>query len=128
MSCGTNCASCSGCCGGGCGGGCGSELFLTEIELELLSKFAQIPFLPVGSKGDREEPIYREEQDHPEGDYTQNLLWLKLKGLITIDYDLPLSGCDYANYADCRLKGSMALTAAGQRTIDLLEIQGPDEY
>lgn len=123
MGCGTNCASCSGCCGGGCGG----ELFLTEIEVELLSRFAQIPFLPVGSRGDRKEPLYREESSHSEGDYTQNLLWLKLKGLITIDYDLPLTGFDYAAYPDCRLKGSMALTSAGQRTVELLEIQGLEE-
>lgn len=122
--CGSKCSSCSGCCGGGCGG----ELFLTQTELELLGRFAQIPFLPVGSKGDREEPLYREEDKYTPAEYTQTLLWLKLKGLITIDYDLPLTGFDYANYADCRLKGSMALTAAGQRAIDLLEIQGMDEY
>lgn len=124
MGCGDNCASCSGCCGGGCGG----ELFLTETELELLARFAQLSFLPVGSRGDREEPLYREEQTRSEGEYTQTLLWLKLKGLITIDYDLPLAGFDYAAYADCRLKGSMALTAAGQQTLELLDVQGMEEY
>ena len=101
---------------------------MTEGELDLLARFAQIPFLPVGSQGDREEPLYREEDKYSPAEYTQTLLWLKLKGLITIDYDLPLKGFDYADYADCRLKGSMALTAAGQRAIELLDVQGMDEY
>ena len=121
MNCGSKCDGCTGC----CGGGCGSELYLTPEEVALLGRFAQTPFLPVASRGDREEPVCREEgrEEKPE-----TLLWLKLKGLITLDYDLPLTGFDYeTRYTDCRLRGSMALTCRGQEAVDFLEIQGVEE-
>lgn len=116
----TNCSGCSSC--GGCGG-CRSEYSLTEGEIAILNELAEIPFLPIARKHDGETPVYlsggREISD--------DLMWLKLKGLISLDYDIPLSGCDYADYAKFPVKGSMALTAAGQSVVEALEIQGVSE-
>ena len=109
MGCGANCG--GGGCGGGCGG-CGRELWLTEGEVALLMRFAQIP-------------IYLEEGDASL--YSGLLQSLALKGLITIDYHIPLSGFDYAAYEGYPCRGSMALTAEGQRAVELLEIQGAEE-
>ena len=127
MSCGES--SCgNGCCGscGSCGGG-GRELWVTPGEIELLERFAQFAFLPVARKWDSEVPMYLE--DGPE----KAVLWgdlltaMQFKGLISIDYDLPLSGFDYAGYEAYPCRGSMALTAEGQRAIEILEIQGAEE-
>ena len=52
---------------------------------------------------------------------------MQFKGLISIDYDQPLSGFDYAGYEAYPCRGSMALTAEGQRAIEILEIQGAEE-
>ena len=52
------CESCSGSCGG-----CAKELTLTEGEVEMLRKLAQIPFLPIARKIDDATPIYLEDQD-----------------------------------------------------------------
>ena len=127
MSCGES--SCgNGCCGSGgsCGGG-GRELWVTPGEIELLERFAQFAFLPVARKWDSEVPMYLE--DGPE----KAVLWgdlltaMQFKGLISIDYDQPLSGFDYAGYEAYPCRGSMALTAEGQRAIEILEIQGAEE-
>ena len=127
MSCGES--SCgNGCCGscGSCGGG-GRELWVTPGEIELLERFAQFAFLPVARKWDSEVPMYLE--DGPE----KAVLWgdlltaMQFKGLISIAYDQPLSGCDYAGYEAYPCRGSMALTAEGQRAIEILEIQGAEE-
>jgi hypothetical protein len=53
-------------------------------------------------------------------------MWLKLKGLISIDYDLPLQNYDYSAYASFPIKGSMALTASGQAVLEALDIQGAE--
>ena len=128
MSCGG--ASCGdGCCGscGSCGGSGGRELWVTPGEIELLERFAQYAFLPVARKWDSEIPVYLE--DGPE----KAVLWgdlltaMQFKGLINIDYDLPLAGFDYAGYEGYPCRGSMALTAEGQRAIEILEIQGAEE-
>lgn len=112
---------------GNCGscGGCGADwsLALTEAELALLERLAQTPFLPVG-KALGEYPIYREEQDRSPEEYGKAVLGLDLKGLVRLDYDLPLSGFDYGAYQDCPLRGSMALTARGQAVVEQIEIQG----
>ena len=127
MSCGES--SCgNGCCGscGSCGSG-GRELWVTPGEIELLERFAQFAFLPVARKWDSEVPMYLE--DGPE----KAVLWgdlltaMQFKGLISIDYDQPLSGFDYAGYEAYPCRGSMALTAEGQRAIEILEIQGAEE-
>ena len=49
------------------------------------------------------------------------------RGLIRVDYDIPLLNYDYAEYRAYPLHGSMALTMRGQEIIELLEIQGLEE-
>ena len=41
-----------------------------------------------------------------------------------MDFALPLKGFDYAGYEAWPIRGSMALTAAGQEALDSLDIQG----
>lgn len=119
---GSSTANCGGCPGGtgGCPGG--GTLYLTEGEIGLLRRFGEIPFWPVCRTAGGEEPICLEEGMEPD-----LLSALSLKGLIQIDYDLPLSNFDYTPYAACPHHGSMALTAAGQRAVELLEVQGVEE-
>ena len=50
-----------------------------------------------------------------------------LKGLISLDYDIPLKNYDYAEYSAYPVHGSMALTARGQAALDAYEIQGVSE-
>ena len=111
-------------CGNCCGGGCGRELVLTPGEVAMLLRLAEIPFLPVARRRDGEEPVYLEEQEQTVAEYSEILSWLHLKGLISLDYDLPLSNFDYAADAAYPVQGSMALTAAGQAAVELLETQG----
>lgn len=123
MGCGEGCGNrCGGCCGS-----CGRELVLTPGEIAMLRRFAEIPFLPVARRRDGEEPVYLEEGERPAEEYSEILSRLALKGLISLDYDLPLSNFDYAAYAPYPVQGSMALTAAGQRAVELLELQGMGE-
>lgn len=124
------CAGCAGCqssCGG-CGGcpGCGGQYSLTQEEIEFLSEFAVIPFLPAARKADGDMPVYLEHG----GDIQKNsetLMWLKLKGLISIDYDLPIKNYDYSIYKGYPVRGSMALTASGQAVLEALDIQGAEQ-
>lgn len=111
-------------CSGGCGG-CARELTLTEGELELLQKLAQIPFLPIARKIDDATPIYLEDTDHPLEEYSLILQLLEKKSLITLDFDRPLK--NHVPCPDYPIHGSMALTARGQRVLELLELQGIDE-
>jgi hypothetical protein len=113
---------CGACCSGGCPG-CGS-LELTQGELDLLWRFAEIPFLPVARRWDSETPIYLEDATRPPEELSLIIQVLQQKQLIRLDYDLPLSGFDYASYASYPAQGSMALTARGQQVIEQLEIQG----
>lgn len=117
MSCGQGCGTC-------CGGGCGRELVLTPGEISMLLRLAEIPFLPVARRRDSEEPVYLEEREKTQAEYSEILSWLHLKGLISLDYDLPLSNFDYGAYDGYPVRGSMALTAAGQAAVELLELQG----
>ncbi|MBR0280744.1 MAG: hypothetical protein IJQ81_04020 [Oscillibacter sp.] len=121
-SCAGNCGNCTR--AGNCGGNAGAGVLeLTEAEIVLLGRFAQIPFWPVARRADSESPICLEEESmRPE-----LLSALAVKGLIRLDFDLPLSNFDYAAYDACPHKGSMALTAAGQNVIELLDIQGAEE-
>ena len=114
MGCGHDCGSCGSCVGG--------ALELTEREVELLRRFAQIPFLPVARRWDRETPVYLE--DGPAELYSAAITGLQLKGLIRVDLDLPLLNFDYAAYGDFPCRGSMALTERGQAAVELLEIFG----
>lgn len=111
-------------CGNCCGGSRGRELVLTPGEIAMLLRLAEIPFLPVARRRDAEEPVYLEERERTAAEYGEILSWLHLKGLISLDYDMPLSNFDYAAYAAYPVRGSMALTAAGQAAVELLETQG----
>ena len=114
---------------GGCGGcgGCGRrEIVLTPPEAALLRRLGEVAFLPVARRRDEETPVYLEETDRPPAEYGEALAWLRLKGLITLDYDLPLENFDYAAYREYPVHGSAALTAAGQEAVEVMELQGID--
>lgn len=124
-------ANCGTCSGGRCANGngvncetCGAgALSLTEGEIAVLGRFAQIPFWPVGRRDDNDAPLCLEESEMK----PEFLSALALKGLIRIDYGIPLSNFDYAAYASCAETGSMALTFAGQSVVELLDVQGAQE-
>jgi len=113
MACNGNCASCS---------GCARELVLTKKEIDFLIKLGQIPFLPVARKMGDLTPICLEEGDQEETSLLLQLL--EKKGLISLDYDIPLRGFEASAYAAYPILGSMALTQRGQKTLELLEYQG----
>jgi len=114
--------SCNGC-SGGCCEGCGS-LTLGPDEVTILQKLGQIPFWPVARRTDDMTPVYREDGEYSEETYGVLLMLLEKKGLISIDYDKPLSGFDMAGYRDLPVHGSLALTARGQQVLESLDIQG----
>ena len=113
MACNGNCASC---------GGCARELTISRQELDFLLKFTQIPFLPVARKMGDLEPVYL-EADAPEN-CSLVLQCLEKKGLISLDYDMPLKGFDDSSYAAYPIRGSMALTERGHTVLELIERQG----
>jgi hypothetical protein len=115
---------CGACCGGSCTD-CGGALLLSWEELELLRRFAALPFLPVARRWDSEEPVCLE--DRPAQGMAQAIIGLYQKRLIRLDYDIPLTNFDYAAYEGYPVRGSMALTAAGQQVVEQLEIQGIEE-
>jgi hypothetical protein len=100
---------------------------LTAGELELLRCFAQLPFLPVARRWDREDPVYLEDGARPPEEMASIITALYQKQLIRLDYDLPLTNFAYEAYGDYPVHGSMALTARGQQVIEQLEIQGIEE-
>ena len=113
--CNGNCANC---------GGCGSLLALTDGEIGFLQKLGQIPFLPVARKAGDMIPIYLEDTDYPREEYSLILQVLEKKGLVSIDYNAPLSGADMSAYAGYPVHGSVALTSGGQTVVEQLEKQG----
>lgn len=115
----SNCGNCAGC--ASCGG-CARSLVLTEKEIDFLLCFAQFPFQPVARKASDEIPVYLESGDPAEN--AAIIACLEKKGLIDIDYHLPLNGFDYAAYAAYPLRGSMALTLRGQETLETIDLQG----
>lgn len=114
---------CGACCGGSCGG-CGGELQLTQAEIDVLMGFAQIPFFPVARAAGSDRPVCLEFAGYPAEVLGDVLSALQGKRLIRLDYDLPLANCDYGAYRAYPIRGSMALTAAGQDVVELLEIRG----
>lgn len=121
-----NSTGCGACCGGSCGG-CGDTLLLTQGEIDLLLRFAQLPFFPVARRQDSEAPVCLEDGPAAAEELSRLLTALEKKGLIRVDYDLPLSNFDYAGYGGYPRRGSAALTAAGQQVAEQLEIQGIGE-
>ena len=120
-----NCGNCSGNCGGctGCSG-CGGAMELTEGEIRMLLELGQIPFLPVARKMGEDVPMYLEETEYTPEEYSLILQCLQKRGLISIDYDMPLKGFAGKTYEAYPIRGSFALTARGQRVVELLEMQG----
>lgn len=114
-----NCGSCCGHCGG-----CSGTMELAPGEIRMLRKLGQIPFLPVARKMSDDVPVYLEDSEETVSDYSLILQCLEKRGLISIDYDLPLSGFDDAAYAAYPIRGSFALTNRGQQVVELLEYQG----
>ena len=113
--CNGNCASCSGCAG---------TLELTQWELQLLQSLGQYSFLPVARRADDMVPVYLEDTEHTKEEYSLILQCLEKKGLVSIDYDAPLSGADMSAYRGYPVHGSMALTGRGYEVLELLETQG----
>ena len=120
-----NCGNCSGNCGGctGCSG-CGGAMELTEGEIRMLLELGQIPFLPAARKMGEDMPMYLEEAVYTVEEYSLILQCLQKRGLISIDYDMPLKGFVGKTYEAYPIRGSFALTARGQRVVELLEMQG----
>ena len=114
----------SGC--GNCCGNCGGcdEMLLAESEIVVLKTLCQIPFLPVARRADDMTPMYLEEQAYSPSEYSLPLQCLEKRGLISIDYDLPLKGWDYSAYRGFPVHGSFALTAKGQDVCELLDKLG----
>lgn len=110
-------------CNGNCSGcsGCAGTLELTGPELGVLAELGEIPFLPVAREAGAEAPVRPGEESEK---MSLALQFLEKKGLISLDYDQPLRGCDYGGYP---VRGSFALTARGQRVLELLEVQGIQE-
>ena len=115
MGCNGNCGSC---------GGCAKELVITPWEVEMLRKLGQIPFLPVARKMGDLEPVYLEDREHTQEEYSLILQTLEKKGLISLDFAEKLKGFEDAAYAGYPIRGSMALTLRGQQVLELMEIQG----
>ena len=113
--CNGNCASCS---------GCGASLELTGMEMELLRKLGQYAFLPVARRADDMTPVYLEEDHYTKEEYSLILQCLEKKGLVSIDYDKPLSGADMTAYRGYPVHGSIGLTQRGYTVLELLETQG----
>ena len=122
--CGGNCA---GCPGGGCAGCGGGALTLHPAEIDILRELAVCPFLPVGLNSRTGEPVCREFPGLDEALVPLAVQALEKRGLIRIDYDIPLSGFDYAGYDGCFRRGGLALTARGQAVIESLAVQGISE-
>lgn len=116
--------SCENC--GGCGD-CGQKLLLTEDELALLRLLGQTPFLPAAAALDMKTPVYLEDQARPREAYAAAILGLSAKGLLRLDYDIPLENFDYGAYREYPLHGSMALTGRDQDVLEQIEIQGIGE-
>ena len=115
MSCCGNCNGCS---------GCGRALELTQPEMDFLSLLGQVAFLPVARNLGDLTPVYLEDGPEKQEEYALILQHLEKKGLISLDYDQPLSG---ARYADLPIRGSIALTLRGLQVLELLDYQGYSE-
>ena len=120
-----NCGNCKGNCGG-CSGctGCGGAMELTEGEIAMVRTLGQIPFLPVARKMGEDIPVYLEEDVYTPEEYSLILQCLEKRGLISIDYSMPLKGFDDTAYRAYPIRGSFALTQRGQTVLELLEMQG----
>ena len=92
----------------------------------LLRRFGELAFLPAACTRTNETPVYLSDLGG-RAEISAAILALQVKRLISVDFALPLQGFDYAGYEDYPVRGSMALTAAGQEALDSLNIQGCGE-
>ena len=118
------CGHCSGSCDT-CAG-CQGTLELHNGEVAVLQMLAQVPFLPVARRADDMVPVYLEQTQYTQEEYSLILQCLEKKQLIEIDYRTPLKGCSMERYGAYPVHGSFALTARGQQVLDLLDIQGAE--
>jgi len=112
MSCNGNCAGCT---------GCARELELTRGELDFLKTLGEVAFLPVARNMGDLNPVYPE---NPGEEFSLLLQCLEKKGLISLDYHLPLKGYTHPGYDRFPIRGSMALTQRGQLVLELVDYQG----
>ena len=128
MSCNGNCGSCGGC-GESCGtcGGCARELLITPKELAFLQELGQVAFLPVARTMGDLTPVFLEAGAEKKEEYSLILQCMEKKGLISLDYDKPLSGFCADAYAAYPILGSIALTERGQKVLEMVEFQGISE-
>ena len=115
-----------GSCSGNCGncGGCAGELVLSQPEIDFLNDLAENAFLPVARSAGDNTPVYLEDDKNSKEQYSLILICLEKKGLISIDFDQPLSGADMSAYGGYPIYGSIGLTARGQEVLDVLDKQG----
>lgn len=122
-----SCESCKGGCGGcsGCGGH--APLELAPGEIEMLLTLSQIPFLPVARSREEDTPIFLEDNAHSPAEYSLILRCLEKRGLISIDFDKPLSGFRSDAYQAYPIHGSFALTHKGQQVVEFMDLNGIEE-
>ena len=114
-----NCGNCERC------GGCKPEaLELSAGEIRMLKSLGQFGFLPVARKASDMVPVYLEERECSQAEYSLILQCLEARNLVSIDYDQPLKGADMSDYGGFPVHGSVALTRRGQQVLELLEMQG----
>ena len=106
-----------------CVSGVAALFCFQRTNLKCWRSLINIPFLPVASD-EGNNPVYRENNTKSETDYALVLSTMQKKGLIQINYDIPLLNYKYRNYHDCECLGSMALTTLGRYVIDQIENQG----
>ena len=99
-------------------------MILSEGEVALLLKLGQIPFLPVARRADDMTPVYLEDTEYTTEEYGLFLQCLEKRGLILLDYGVPLAHFDYKQYKGFPVHGSFALTERGQQVLEIIEIQG----
>ena len=121
-----NCSGCSGCAAGGSCGGCGRALTLTSGERDFLMELAQVPFLPLARKASEESPVYLEAGEENRDLFSALLLGLERKGLVSLDYDIPMKRYP-SGYEAYPIRGSISLTNRGQQVLELLDIQGASD-
>lgn len=115
-------------CSGGCNGCCNcGALELAAPEIRILQLLGQIPFLPVARKAEDPAPVFLEDDAFSTQIYSQALQCLEKRGLISLDFELPLKGFDPSAYAAYPIVGSMALTARGIEAVESMELQGLEE-
>lgn len=123
--CSGSCGSCAGSSDCGCSS-CGhaSQLVMTKPELDFIRELGQIPFLPVARTMGDLTPVYLEHGREQAEEMSLVLQCMEKKGLISLDYSVPLKGFDDSAYAAYPIRGSIALTERGHKVLELIEMQG----